>query len=50
MIDTLEANRDKAVLLDINEIIKQNLIKDQPETCNLKLETDGYAVLTIHRP
>jgi UDP-N-acetylglucosamine 2-epimerase (non-hydrolysing) len=50
MIDTLEANRNKAILLNISEIIKQNFIKGQSATSNQQPATNGFAVLTLHRP
>lgn len=50
MIDTLEANRRKASLLNINEIINHNLILTQSESLNAHLSMDGFAVLTLHRP
>jgi UDP-N-acetylglucosamine 2-epimerase (non-hydrolysing) len=57
MIDTLEANREKASALKINNILQDNLLgtDDEPmvgslETLNLKLETGAYAVCTMHRP
>ncbi len=43
MIDTLEANRHKAEDLDINEIIKNNLIPGQ-------ISSSSYALMTMHRP
>jgi len=47
MIDTLEANRDKASLLKIENIIETNKI-----TYNSSLITDSlsYALMTLHRP
>lgn len=48
MIDTLEANRDKASALEIHNIINENLL--EPETWNMEPETGNYAVLTMHRP
>ena len=61
MIDTLEANRDRAAALDLNEVISSNLIS--PETSGQKSEVssdlrspifdlcqNGFAVLTMHRP
>mgnify|MGYP001209346906 CR=1 FL=1 len=61
MIDTLEANRTKAGLLEVEEIIKRNLIKeptpDPSQEGNFEeIHTPGsyrkgsFAVLTIHRP
>jgi len=50
MIDTLEANRHKASLLDIDEIINRNQISKRraPRTANLV--PGGFAALTLHRP
>lgn len=50
MIDTLEANREKASKLQIIEIIQKNRLNDQPETLNFKPETNSFAVMTMHRP
>ena len=52
MIDTLEANRLKALQLDINEIIIRNLINTSAHLSPLtsKRLTDVFAVITIHRP
>ena len=62
MIDTLEGNRLKASKIDINKIIDQNLIDRargvrgaasgimHPEDLTLNIETDNFALLTIHRP
>jgi UDP-N-acetylglucosamine 2-epimerase (non-hydrolysing) len=51
MIDTLEANRDKAAGLEINDIISDNLLDDQLEARSSKLEAkNSFAVLTMHRP
>ncbi|WP_291321275.1 UDP-N-acetylglucosamine 2-epimerase (non-hydrolyzing) [Desulfonatronospira sp.] len=50
MIDTLEAQRGKAEALDINEIILNNSLDHQQITDNRQLITDGYAVITMHRP
>jgi UDP-N-acetylglucosamine 2-epimerase (non-hydrolysing) len=49
MIDTLEANREKATNLNIEDIINSNLISGQNldlETINLK----SFALITLHRP
>jgi len=48
MIDTLEAQREKAAALSIPEVLKANqLLKDAvlPE-----VEEENYAVMTLHRP
>ncbi len=62
MIDTLEANRTKANLLDINKIIKQNLFNSlagtrhwapsiqDPEPSTHNLLPSNYCVVTLHRP
>ncbi len=61
MIDTLEANRGKAADLDLDQIIRDNLIDPhQPSTCPVKasftgannhqLVKDAFSVLTMHRP
>ncbi len=50
MIDTLEANRDKAAELEIADIINQNLIQaDNPQVSNAQF-AQAYAVCTLHRP
>ncbi len=65
MIDTLEANRDRAAALDLNEIIRAHAIAPevssqksedseklphQPVTINYQLVENGFTVLTMHRP
>lgn len=49
MIDTLEANKEKASLLTLESIIIKNLAFESisPETIP---EDNGYAVITLHRP
>jgi UDP-N-acetylglucosamine 2-epimerase (non-hydrolysing) len=47
MIDTLEANREKAASLQLEEIIRQNLLFDR--TFEIP-EDDHFAVITLHRP
>ena len=47
MIDTLEANRDKAVDLDIMQIVRDNLIEGQAD---LPEQIGTFAVVTMHRP
>ena len=50
MIDTLEANREKAARLDIDEIIAKNLFPGHP-ACGVRLAAgDDFVVLTLHRP
>ena len=49
MIDTLEANRDKAEKLTLDEIIRKNLALETTSPQNIP--SDGeYALMTIHRP
>jgi len=54
MIDTLEAQREKAEKLRLPDILERNLLKDDsgsPFTRNVPvLKEDGYAVMTLHRP
>jgi UDP-N-acetylglucosamine 2-epimerase (non-hydrolysing) len=48
MIDTLEANREKANLLNIESIIRKNCISN----CELPLDAGNFrfALMTLHRP
>lgn len=49
MIDTLEANREKASALTLEKIFKENIASD----CELPISIPGdgtYAVMTLHRP
>ncbi len=61
MIDTLEANRDRAEKLDLNEVISSNLISPEIGDRRSEISADfrplttdlcqnGFAVLTMHRP
>jgi UDP-N-acetylglucosamine 2-epimerase (non-hydrolysing) len=60
MIDTLEANRVKADLLNVNDIIRNNLINKHPAPGNHSVlrsfakeelpATSNFCVLTLHRP
>jgi len=51
MIDTLEANRQKAKKLSINEIIKNNLITGQsPNLPVAQSPSHPFALMTLHRP
>lgn len=51
MIDTLEAQRDKAAKLNISTITSAHLLAGQePKAKNQELEVGNYAVLTLHRP
>ena len=47
MIDTLEANREKATMLNIEHIIKKNSIDIEPM---LDSEKENFALITLHRP
>ncbi len=49
MIDTLEANRSKAELLNISDIIKNNLLKNYKLLADIP-EEEKYALMTLHRP
>jgi UDP-N-acetylglucosamine 2-epimerase (non-hydrolysing) len=49
MIDTLEANKAKAVKLRLNTIIKENIVNGSHFAEN-SLEDFKYAILTLHRP
>lgn len=46
MIDTLDANIDKATKLTLKEIIIKNALYHS----NIKIEDEKYAVITLHRP
>ena len=51
MIDTLEANREKAEKLNIPEIIKNNLINGQSLQSHSPSVTQSlFALMTMHRP
>jgi len=57
MIDTLEANREKAARFDINQIIFENLFEEfftQERIRNnlscIKLRENSYGLMTLHRP
>lgn len=49
MIDTLEANREKAAALSISYIISHNLLSSYPQEITTPDE-GKYALMTIHRP
>ena len=50
MIDTLEANREKAAKLRTEKIIDENLVK-KTGTSGVRRQASGeYAVMTLHRP
>jgi UDP-N-acetylglucosamine 2-epimerase (non-hydrolysing) len=48
MIDTLEANRDRAQKLDLQQIIKANIHENK--LSNFQLSSGDYSVITMHRP
>ena len=51
MIDTLEANRDKASKLNPAEIVRDNLHQEKVFTSGIpELKDDQMAVMTMHRP
>lgn len=51
MIDTLEANRERAEKLKITDIIKDNVIKEQiPFSGFNNIDKSQYALMTMHRP
>jgi len=51
MIDTLEANREKAAKLSITKIIKDNIIPDQFLDATLNSQRSStFALITLHRP
>jgi len=51
MIDTLEANREKAEKLSIHTIIDDNLIvKTLPDSLVYKFTNESFALMTLHRP
>jgi len=50
MIDTLDANLDKAKALDISEIIHRNAIHESPAFRIPSSALDSYALMTLHRP
>ncbi|WP_092374810.1 non-hydrolyzing UDP-N-acetylglucosamine 2-epimerase [Desulfomicrobium apsheronum] len=47
MIDTLEAHRDRAALLDVAEVVRRNLLLPGTVVPDL---SKGFALLTMHRP
>jgi len=47
MIDTLESHRDKAVKMDIVEVLQDNLLDD---SLDVPKKIENYSVLTMHRP
>jgi len=48
MIDTLEAQREKAAALTLKGVLKENLLLE--ETVIPAVEEENYAVMTLHRP
>lgn len=50
MIDTLERERDKASAMDINKIVRENLIDETADSEMPVLDERGYAAMTMHRP
>lgn len=50
MIDTLEREREKAASLDINQIVRENLIDELAGRDVPALEERGYVAMTMHRP
>ncbi|MEI6899052.1 MAG: UDP-N-acetylglucosamine 2-epimerase (non-hydrolyzing), partial [Bacteroidota bacterium] len=48
MIDTLDANIDKAKGLSLNDIIKENQLIENKNL--IKIQPDSYAMMTLHRP
>jgi UDP-N-acetylglucosamine 2-epimerase (non-hydrolysing) len=53
MIDTLEANREKAVMLNPLEIIQNNILDGQEAKVSKtaqQLKPQKYALMTMHRP
>ena len=51
MIDTLEANIDKAIKLDVKDILNGSLISENEQRASIKkLPLHRLALLTLHRP
>ena len=48
MIDTLEAQREKASALSITDVLRENLLLE--EAVLPAVENENYAVMTLHRP
>jgi UDP-N-acetylglucosamine 2-epimerase (non-hydrolysing) len=48
MIDTLEASYYKASTISLKDIVERNTLKD--ERILTKLQDEGYALMTLHRP
>ncbi len=49
MIDTLEANREKSVNLDINNIVNLNMVDGKKSSYQHNFSS-GYGLMTLHRP
>ncbi len=49
MIDTLEANRDKASSIDIHQLLAENKLEESKQNNHLD-ESKAFAVMTLHRP
>lgn len=51
MIDTLESNREKALQMDIRQIIAGNLISEDSQNADIEnIPLERLALLTMHRP
>jgi UDP-N-acetylglucosamine 2-epimerase (non-hydrolysing) len=50
MIDTLEANRDRAAGIEIRDIIQNNSIKNETKPGSQGPVTAPFALMTMHRP
>ena len=50
MIDTLEREREKAAALDLDSVIRENLIDEKLSTSSFQLSTHNYIAMTMHRP
>ncbi len=50
MIDTLERQREKAAALDINKVVRENLIDEWGGRGVPALKERGYVAMTMHRP
>jgi len=49
MIDTLLKEKNKAQILEINDIIKRNFLKNIQEK-EIKIQERGFVLMTLHRP
>ena len=50
MIDTLVANKDKAAYLNVTDILRDNRIGSPLPPNTIKQLSNGFAVVTLHRP